>query len=68
MNNNSHDRVTLRINGGVLTGKDVVVAAMIAEEFEFGTMATIFEGCSMARICLLNMCPSGVTSQKDNLR
>ena len=68
MNKNLHDPVTLRVNGGVCTGKDIVVAAMLTEEFEFGTIAMISEGCIVARACLLNMCPASVTSQKENLR
>ena len=68
MNNNLHDRATLRVNGGVCTGKYVAVAAMLAEEFEFGTIAMISKGCIMVHACLLNMCPAGVISQKENLR
>jgi len=69
MNNNLRDRVTLRVDGGIRTGRDVVIAAMLgAEEFGFGTIAMISEGCIMARVCHLNTCPVGVTSQKENLR
>jgi len=69
MNNNLRDRVTLRVDGGVRTGRDVIVAAMLGgEEFGFGTIAMISEGCIMARVCHLNTCPVGVTSQKEELR
>lgn len=69
LNNRLRDRVTLRVDGGVRTGRDVAIAAMLgAEEFGFGTIAMIAEGCVMARVCHLNTCPVGVTSQKEELR
>lgn len=69
LNNNLRERVVLRVDGGIRTGRDVVVAAMLgAEEFGFGTIAMIAEGCVMARVCHLNTCPVGVTSQKEELR
>jgi len=69
MNNGLRDRVTLRADGGIRTGRDVAIAAMLgAEEFGFGTIAMIAEGCVMARVCHLNTCPVGVTSQKEELR
>lgn len=68
-NNGLRDRVTLRVDGGVRTGRDVLMAALLgAEEFGFGTIAMIAEGCVMARVCHLNTCPVGVTSQKAELR
>ena len=69
VNNNLRDRVTLRVDGGVRTGRDLAIAAMMgAEEYGFGTIAMIAEGCVMARVCHLNTCPVGVTSQKEELR
>jgi glutamate synthase (ferredoxin) len=69
LNNGLRDRVVLRTDGGIRTGRDIVVAAMMgAEEFGFGTIAMIAEGCVMARVCHLNTCPVGVTSQKEELR
>jgi glutamate synthase (ferredoxin) len=69
LNNRLRDRVVLRVDGGIRTGRDVAVAAMLgAEEFGFGTIAMIAEGCIMARVCHLNTCPVGVTSQKEELR
>lgn len=69
LNNNLRDRVTLRVDGGIRTGLDVIMGAMMgAEEFGFGTIAMIAEGCVMARVCHLNTCPVGVTSQKEELR
>lgn len=67
--NGLRDRVTLRADGGIRTGRDVAIAAMLgAEEYGFGTIAMISEGCIMARVCHLNTCPVGVTSQKEELR
>jgi glutamate synthase (ferredoxin) len=69
LNNGLRDRVVLRADGGIRTGRDVAVAAMMgAEEYGFGTIAMIAEGCVMARVCHLNTCPVGVTSQKEELR
>ena len=68
-NNGLRDRVVIRVDGGIRTGRDVAIAAMMgAEEFGFGTIAMIAEGCVMARVCHLNTCPVGVTSQKAQLR
>ena len=67
--NNLRERVTLRVDGGIRTGRDVLIGALMgAEEFGFGTIAMIAEGCIMARVCHLNTCPVGVTSQKEELR
>ena len=69
LNNGLRDRVVLRVDGGIRTGRDVAVAAMLGgEEYGFGTIAMIAEGCVMARVCHLNTCPVGVTSQKEELR
>merc|ERR1711966_157242 len=69
INSNLRDHVILRADGGIRTGRDVAIAAMMgAEEFGFGTIAMIAEGCVMARVCHLNTCPVGVTSQKEALR
>lgn len=69
VDSNLRDRVILRVDGGIRTGRDIAIAAMMgAEEFGFGTIAMIAEGCVMARVCHLNTCPVGVTSQKEALR
>jgi glutamate synthase (ferredoxin) len=69
LSNGLRDRVVLRVDGGIRTGRDIAIAAMMgAEEFGFGTIAMIAEGCVMARVCHLNTCPVGVTSQKEELR
>ena len=67
--NDLRERVLLRVDGGLKSGWDVVMAAaMGAEEYGFGTIALIAEGCIMARICHTNKCPVGVTSQNEELR
>ncbi|MFQ5880608.1 MAG: glutamate synthase-related protein, partial [Dehalococcoidia bacterium] len=67
--NDLRSRVVLRVDGGLRTGRDVVVAAMLgAEEYGFGTAALIAVGCLMARQCHLNTCPTGVATQREDLR
>ena len=67
--NGLRDRVLLRTDGGLKTGWDVVIAALLgAEEYGFGTVAMIAEGCIMARICHTNKCPVGVATQQEALR
>nr|ARW68656.1 glutamate synthase [Palisada sp.] len=67
--NNLRDRVVLRVDGGLRTGKDIVLSALMgAEEFGFGTIAMIATGCVMARICHTNNCPVGVATQRQDLR
>jgi glutamate synthase (ferredoxin) len=69
MENQLRQRVILRADGGFKTGWDVVMAALMgAEEYGFGTVAMIAEGCIMARVCHMNTCPVGVTSQQEHLR
>ncbi len=67
--NGLRDRVLLRADGGLKTGWDVVIAALLgAEEYGFGSVAMIAEGCIMARVCHTNNCPVGVATQKEVLR
>ena len=67
--NGLRDRVLLRADGGLKTGWDVLIAALLgAEEYGFGSIAMIAEGCVMARVCHTNNCPVGVATQKENLR
>ncbi len=62
-------RVRLRVDGGLRTGRDVVMAALLgADEFSFGTSAVVAEGCVMARACHLNTCPAGIATQRPDLR
>jgi Glutamate synthase domain 2 len=67
--NNLRDRVTLRTDGGLRTGRDIVMAAMMgAEEYGIGTAALIAMGCIMVRQCQSNTCPVGVCTQDERLR
>ena len=67
--NQLRDRVLLRADGGLKTGWDVLMAALMgAEEFGFGSVAMIAEGCIMARVCHTNNCPVGVATQQERLR
>ncbi len=63
------ERVSLRTDGGLRSGRDIVVAAMLgAEEFGFGTGVMVALGCDMARQCHLNTCPTGIATQREDLR
>ncbi|MGH2562649.1 MAG: glutamate synthase large subunit, partial [Thermomicrobiales bacterium] len=67
--NGLRSRVRLRTDGGIKTPEDVVVAAMLgAEEYGFGTSVLVAIGCDMARQCHLNSCPTGIATQKEELR
>ena len=67
--NNLRDKVTLRTDGGIKTGRDVVIAAMMgAEEYGIGTASLVAMGCIMVRQCHSNTCPVGVCTQDDELR
>ncbi|MDW8351875.1 MAG: glutamate synthase-related protein, partial [Anaerolineae bacterium] len=69
LENNLRSRVRLRADGGMRTGRDVIIAALLgADEYSFGTATLIAEGCIMARVCHLNTCPTGVATQKPELR
>ena len=69
MENGLRDRVLLRADGGFKTGWDVIMAALMgAEEYGFGSVAMIAEGCIMARVCHTNNCPVGVATQQEHLR
>ncbi|MCY4007399.1 MAG: glutamate synthase large subunit [Rhodobacteraceae bacterium] len=67
--NNLRDRVTLRTDGGLRTGRDIVVAALLgAEEYGVGTAALVAMGCIMVRQCHSNTCPVGICTQNEELR
>ncbi|WP_439957615.1 glutamate synthase large subunit [Paracoccus albicereus] len=67
--NRLRERVTLRTDGGLRTGRDIVMAAMMgAEEYGIGTAALIAMGCIMVRQCQSNTCPVGVCTQDERLR
>lgn len=61
--NDLRDHVILRTDGGLSRGKDIVLASILgAEEFDFGKLLLIAEGCIMARICEKNTCPTGIAT------
>jgi glutamate synthase domain-containing protein 2/glutamate synthase domain-containing protein 1/glutamate synthase domain-containing protein 3 len=67
--NGLRSRVRLRTDGGLKTPEDVLVAAMLgADEFGFGTSVLVAMGCDMARQCHLNTCPTGIATQRADLR
>src|SRR6185369_16623780 len=67
--NRLRERVSLRTDGGLRSGRDIVVAALLgAEEFGFGTGLLVALGCDMARQCHLNTCPTGIATQREDLR
>ncbi len=67
--NRLRGRIAVQADGGMRTGRDVVIAAMLgADEVGFGTAALIAEGCIMMRKCHLNTCPVGVATQDPELR
>jgi glutamate synthase (NADPH/NADH) large chain/glutamate synthase (ferredoxin) len=62
--NDLRGRIVVRTDGGLKTGRDVLIAAMLgAEEYGFGTAAVVAIGCDMARRCHVNDCPAGVATQ-----
>ncbi len=67
--NGLRGRVRLRADGGVKTGRDVVLAALLgADEVSFGTALLLAEGCLMVRSCHLDTCPVGIATQRPELR
>ncbi|TML65449.1 MAG: glutamate synthase large subunit [Actinobacteria bacterium] len=67
--NDLRDRIRVRVDGGFMTGRDVLVAALLgADEYSFGTAAMIAEGCIMARACHKDTCPTGIATQRPHLR
>jgi len=67
--NGLRDKITLRTDGGLKTGRDIVIAAMLgAEEYGVGTLSLVAMGCLMVRQCHSNTCPVGVCTQDKNLR
>ena len=69
LRNDLRDRVALRTDGGLQTGDDLLLAALLgAEEYAFGTGALVAVGCDMARQCHLDTCPTGIATQREDLR
>jgi glutamate synthase (NADPH/NADH) large chain len=67
--NGLRGRVRLRCDGGLRTARDIVIAAMLgADEYAFGTAVLVALGCDMARQCHLNTCPTGIATQRPDLR
>jgi len=67
--NNLRSKVVIEADGKLLTGRDVVIAAMLgAEEFGFATAPLVTMGCVMMRVCNLDTCPVGVATQNPELR
>jgi glutamate synthase domain-containing protein 2/glutamate synthase domain-containing protein 1/glutamate synthase domain-containing protein 3 len=69
IHNGLRGRVRLRTDGGLRTARDIVMAALLgADEFAFGTAVLVALGCDMARQCHLNTCPTGIATQRPELR
>jgi glutamate synthase (ferredoxin) len=69
MQSGMRGRVRLRTDGGLATARDVLIAALLgADEYAFGTSVLVALGCDMARQCHLNTCPTGIATQKPELR
>jgi glutamate synthase (NADPH/NADH) large chain/glutamate synthase (ferredoxin) len=67
--NGLRHRIEVRTDGGFKTGRDVVIAALLgAESYGFGTATLVAMGCAMARQCHINTCPTGIATQRDDLR
>ncbi|HEY4593346.1 MAG TPA: glutamate synthase-related protein, partial [Thermoanaerobaculia bacterium] len=67
--NGLRHRIEVRTDGGLRTGRDVVIAAMLgAESYGFGTAPLVALGCAMARQCHNNTCPTGIATQREDLR
>jgi glutamate synthase (ferredoxin) len=67
--NGLRSQVTLETDGGLRTGRDVIIAAMFgAERYGFGTLPLLALGCKMVRQCHLNTCPVGIATQQEDLR
>lgn len=67
--NGLRSRVRLRTDGGLKTAEDIIMATVLgAEEFGFGTSVLVAIGCDMARQCHLNSCPTGIATQREDLR
>jgi glutamate synthase (ferredoxin) len=69
VHNRLRGRARVRVDGGMKTGRDVLIAALMgADEFSFGTAALLAEGCILVRTCHRNTCPVGIATQDPELR
>ncbi len=67
--NKLRDRISVQVDGGLKTGRDVIIGALLgADEFGFATAPLIASGCIMMRKCHLNTCPVGIATQDPVLR
>jgi glutamate synthase (NADPH/NADH) large chain len=67
--NRLRDQVRVQVDGGLKTGRDVLIAALLgAEEFGFATAPLVVAGCVMMRVCHLDTCPVGIATQNPVLR
>ncbi len=67
--NRLRGRIAVQVDGGIRTGRDVVIGALLgADDFGFSTAPLIAAGCIMMRVCHLNTCPVGVATQDPVLR
>ncbi len=67
--NNLRDRITVETDGKLMTGRDVIIAALLgAEQFGFSTAPLVVLGCVMMRVCHLDTCPVGIATQNPELR
>ncbi len=67
--NNLRERVRVETDGKLMTGRDVVIAAMLgADEYGFATTPLVALGCVMMRVCNLDTCPVGIATQNEELR
>ncbi|MFN8673800.1 MAG: glutamate synthase large subunit [Candidatus Sericytochromatia bacterium] len=63
LENNLRNQVTLRTDGGLHTGLDIIISALLgADEYDFGKLILIAQGCVMARVCEKNTCPTGIAT------
>ncbi|MDT7743111.1 MAG: glutamate synthase large chain, partial [Actinomycetota bacterium] len=69
MLNGLRDRISVQVDGGMKTGRDVIVGMLLgAEEYGFSTTPLVVNGCIMMRVCHLDTCPVGVATQNPELR
>jgi glutamate synthase domain-containing protein 2/glutamate synthase domain-containing protein 1/glutamate synthase domain-containing protein 3 len=66
---NIRQNVTLRVDGALYSGRDIVTAALLgAEQYDFGKLLLVAEGCIMARICEKNTCPTGIATHNPKFK
>jgi len=67
--NDLRGRIRVQVDGGLKTGRDVVIGALLgADEFGFATAPLVAMGCILMRVCHLNTCPVGIATQRKELR